>query len=384
MEHFMLNALTWTPETSFPRLALTRNEGPSAGKTGEAQDGGWGGEDGFPHGKWCRAVRMCKVGSPIVAGEPKWSPDVREKHTGLPANGGPAVGRKQGLADCPSRSSFRLKLGPSPSTARAAQRWPAGVRASTNAGSVSPGCFPRVSPCMPVCIFEPATGPSSFCRSPFSAAAAASTLLARLSGWASKWQVVIWLSTFPNRAPTANPTWACGYPRVFPLPPQPLGKLPHLFLCGQRSSGSAGIWTHCWGPCQAGEGACTPRRAWEAGPHLANSNLGPIGHHPAREFVRQGCWRKPPSIRTWAHPRPNPRQDHHLVGPAWVLNQIGVSACPLHWSPHVPTTGCHGKVWRPVSLAMDIRLLWSRESGRNWRLSRLPNKPPASPWSLVT
>ena len=135
---------------------------------------------------------------------------------------------------------------------------------------------------------------------------------------------------FPTEPPTANPTWACGYPRVFPLPPQPLGKLPHLFLCGQRSSGSAGIWTHCWGPCQAGEGACTPRRAWEAGPHLASSDLGPIGHHPAQEFVRQGCWRKPPSIRTWAHPRPNPRQDHHLVGPAWVLNQIGVSACPLH------------------------------------------------------
>ena len=114
--------------------------------------------------KWCRAVRVCKVGSPIVGGKPKWSPDVREKHTGLPANGGPAVGRNQGLADCPSHSSYRIKLGPSP-TARAAQRWPAGVRASATAGSVSPGCFLRISSCMPVCIFERAAG-SSFCRSP--------------------------------------------------------------------------------------------------------------------------------------------------------------------------------------------------------------------------
>lgn len=40
------------------------------------------------------------------------------------------------------------------------------MRASATAGSVSPGCFLCVSPCMPVCIFEPATGPSSFCRSP--------------------------------------------------------------------------------------------------------------------------------------------------------------------------------------------------------------------------
>lgn len=82
--------------------------------------------------------------------------------------------------------------------------------------------------------------------------------LARLSGWASKWQTGLWLSTFPNTAPTANPTCAFGYPRVFPLLPQPLGPLPHLFLCGQRSSGSAGVWTHCQGPRRAPGGRLCP------------------------------------------------------------------------------------------------------------------------------
>ena len=65
---------------------------------------------------------------------------------------------------------------------------------------------------------------------------------------------------------------------------------------------------------------------------LASSDLGPTGHHLAQEFIWQGCWRKPPSIRTWGHPRPDPQQDHHLVRTTWALNQIGVSACPLHWS----------------------------------------------------
>lgn len=125
-----------------------------------------------------------------------------------------------------------------------------------------------------------------FAPAPFSAVAAASTLLARLSGWASKWQVVIWLITFPNRAPTANPTWACGYPRVFPLLPQPLGKLPHLFLYGQRSSGSAGVQTHCWGPCQAGGGCLHPQEG--------------LGSRPPPRQLRPGAHRAPssPGIRT--------------------------------------------------------------------------------------
>lgn len=112
-----------------------------------------------------------------------------------------------------------------------------------------------------------------FAPAPFSAAASASTLLARLSGWASKWQVVVWLSTFPNRAPTANPTWACGYPKVFPLPPQPLRQLPHLFLCGQRSSGSAaGDYVGL------GEGACAPRRACQLRPGAHRAPSGPGIH----------------------------------------------------------------------------------------------------------
>lgn len=151
-------------------------------------------------------------------------------------------------------------------------------------------------------------------------------------------------SPFPTEPPRRTPRGPAGTPGSFLFCLSPLASCPISFsvarglLAVLASGHTAGDHV---GP---GEGACTPRRAWEAGPHLASSDLGPIGHHPAREFVQHGCWRKPPSIRTWTPPRPDPRQDHHLVGPAWALNQIGVSACPLHWSPRVPTTGCHGKV----------------------------------------
>ena len=156
--------------------------------------------------------------------------------------------------------------------------------------------------------------------------------LARLSGWASKWQTGLWLSTFPNTAPRWTPRAPSGTPGSFLFCLSPLASCPISFSVARGLLAAPGSGCTARDHVEPGEGACAPRRAWEPGPYLASSDLGPTRYHPAREFIWRGCWRKPPSIRTWAYPWPDPRQDHHLVGPAWVLNQIGVSTCSLHSS----------------------------------------------------
>lgn len=218
-------------------------------------------------------------------------------------------------------------------------------------GSVSPGCFQCAR-----LYFEPAAGSSLFCRSPEGSQCPLCCshifssdhsfhVLARLSGWASKQQTVLWLSTFPNTAPTVNPTCACGYPRVFPLLPQPLGQLPHLFLCGQRSSGSAGVWTHCQGPCRARGGCLCP---WEGlGTRPLPRQLRPGAHKvPSRPGIRMvGVLEEAPILQDLGTSPPDPQQDHHLVGPAWALNQLGCQRAPCTGPPKpIPTTSRHGKV----------------------------------------
>lgn len=331
--------------------------------------------------KWCRAVRACKVGSPIVGGEPKWSPDVREKHTGLPANGGPAVGRNQGLADCPSRSSYRIKLGPSPSTARAAQRWPAGVQASATAGSVSPGCFLRISPCMPVCIFEPAAG-SSFCRSPeasqcllCSSPIFSSGFSFHVVGEAQRLGLQVaggrLAQHLSQQSPHGKPYMGLRVPQGLsssasaPSPAAPsLSLWPEVF------------WQCCRGLCRAGGGCLCPQEG------LPAPTWGPQGTIWPRNSYGRGAGGSPHPLGPGGTPGLTPSRTITWWGPPGRSTRSGCQLVPCTGPPEpVPTTG---KVWGPVSLATDVRRLLSRESGRNSWLSRLPNKPPASPWSLVT
>lgn len=337
MERFMLNALKWTPETCFPRLALTRNEGPSAGKTGEAQDGGWGREEmvqssmsvqsRVPH-SWGRA----KMES-WCQGKAYWSPCQRR----------PSSREKSGLGRLPislhlqnqtRTQSFNSQSCP------AMACWGAGFGHCRE-------CFSRLFPThlsLHACLHFRACCRIIILQKPrrFSV----STLLQphfqqRLQlprcwrGSAAGPPSGRWSSgsaPFPTEPPRQTPHGPVGTPRSCLLRLSPFTSCPISFSAARgllavlASGHTAGDYV------RLGEGVCALRRAWEPGPHLSSSDLGPTGHHLAQEFIRQGCWKKPPSIRTWAHPWPDPRQDHHLVRPAWALNQIGVSACPLHWS----------------------------------------------------
>ncbi|EAW96017.1 hCG1642128 [Homo sapiens] len=62
-------------------------------------------------------------------------------------------------------------------------------------------------------------------------------MLATLSCWASKRQMVVWLSTFPNRAPTAIPTSACEYPRLNLFCLNSLANCCNSFSMPEMSSG---------------------------------------------------------------------------------------------------------------------------------------------------
>lgn len=253
------------------------------------------------------------------------------------------------MADCPSHSSYRIKLGPSPSTARAAQRWPAGVQAG-HAVSVSPGCFLRILPaaclgsqlgaCCRIFYFAEAQKVLSvhFAPAPFSAAASACTLLARLSGWASKCAGGRLAQHLSQQSPHGKPHGPVGT-LSWALVPQPLHQLPHLFLCGQILW-RAGVWATA-GTMSGREGACDPRRAWgKQAPTSPAPTWGPQGTIWPRNSYGRDAGGSPHPLGPRRTPRLDPRQDHHLVRPAWVLNQIGCQLVPCTGPPEpVPTTG---------------------------------------------
>ena len=331
-EHFMLNALKWTPETvssGWPWPGI----GPLSWKDWGGAEWWLGQRGGFLPWEMGQSGTNVQSRVPRSWGEPKWSPEVRAKHTGLPGNGGLAVGRNRGLANCPSRSSYRTKFRPSPSTAGAAQWRSAGALATV--GSVSPGCFQ----CSRLHL-EPAAGSAAGCRiyfaeaqkvlsvhfapATFSAVATASTRWRGSAAGPPSGRRASGSALFRTQPPRQTPRAPLGTPGSFLFCLSPLASCPISFSVARGLLAAPGSGRTARDHVEPREGACAPRRAWEPGPYLASSDLGPTRYHPTREFIWRGCWRKPPSIRTWAYPWPDPRQDHHLVGPAWVLNQIGV------------------------------------------------------------